>query len=114
MCISTINKAFSNTLPQNKVEFLGDDYYSCRICDNIKELSQENSNTYSFDSYRSSFHAKTYQELLINIIHTRYSYDDENNLINDFLEKGTNENYTNYRNFVSWAKETAKNLKGVS
>lgn len=110
----TINKAFSNTFPQNRIEDLGNNKYSCRICDNIEELSEGSPNAYSFDSYRSVFTAYKYEELLVNIIHTRYSYDDENNLINDFLEKGANENYSKYRQFVSWAKEQSKILKEVN
>lgn len=109
----TINKAFSNTYPENKIEYLGNNQYSCRICDNIVQLSEDQPNTYSFDSYRNVFIAYKYEELLINVIHTRYSYDDENNLINDFLERGENDNYSKYRKFVSWAKEQSKILKEV-
>lgn len=110
----TLTKAFSNSYPQNKIEYLGNNKYSCRICDNIINLSENEPNAYSFDSYRKIFIAAKYEDLLINIIHTRYSYDDENNLINDFLERGENENYTKYRNFVQWAKEQSKKLKEVN
>ena len=99
-----ITKAKSEVLPQNKVERLAPNRYSCRICDNIESID----GGYSFDSYRESFTALTYQELLVNIIHTRYTYDDENNFINDFLTQGMNNKYKVYRDFVSWAKETAK------
>lgn len=108
-----MNKAFSEVYPQNKIESLGNNLYSCRICDNVVELPQGSSTTYSFNSYRDTFEAKNYEELLIKIIHTRYTYDDENNLINDFLERGTNDKYSKYRAFVSWAKETAKKIKEV-
>lgn len=104
----TITKSTSEVRPQNKVERISKGKYSCRICDNIIE----NDDSFSFDSYRSSFCAATYSELLVNIIHTRYSYDDETNLINDFLAEGASEKYTKYRNFVAWAKETAKSLAG--
>ena len=102
----TITKSTSDVRPQNKIERISKGKYSCRICDNIVESD----NSFSFDSYRNSFCAATYSELLINIIHTRYSYDDETNLINDFLAEGANEKYTKYRSFVAWAKEMAKSL----
>ena len=99
-----ITKAKSEVLPQNKVERLAPNRYSCRICDNIESID----GGYSFDSYRESFTALTYQELLVNIIHTRYTYDDENNLINDFIDGGENPKYRAYRNYVSWAKKVAQ------
>lgn len=108
-----ITKSFSNSLPENKIEQLEENKYSCRICENIVKLSDDSPNTYSFDSYRDIFVADRYEDLLTKIIHTRYSTDDETNLINDFLEQGANEKYSKYREFVSWAKSEAKRLKGV-
>ena len=108
-----ISKAFSDNKPINRIELQGENIYNCRICDNVVELSQDGSTTYQFDSYRNIFSAKTYEELLVGIIHTRYSYDDETNLINDYILRGPNEKFQKYRDFVDWAKKTAKELKGV-
>lgn len=96
----------AENIPQDSIEKVGSNKYFCRICDNV-ELTD---NGYDFDSYRGQFLASSYQELLINIIHTRYSYDDETNLINDFLLEGDNPKYKKYRDFVAWAKIKAKSF----
>ena len=80
-----VSKAISQTKPENKVERISTNNFAC-----------------------DSFLASSYSELLIKIIHTRYSYDDENNFINDYLAEGATKKYQVYRNFVDWAKSVAK------
>lgn len=96
--------SFSEKSPKNIVEQLSSCHFSCRACDNI----QEKKDGFFFDSYRKTFTASSYSELLVNLIHTRYTYDDENNLINDFIDGGENSKYRAYRNYVSWAKKVAQ------
>lgn len=99
-----ISTAISNTYPQDSVERLSANRFSCRVCENISKEKDD----YVFTSYRDSFFADSYAELLVNIIHTRYTYDDENNFINDYIAEGMTEKYKAYRDFVTWAKERAK------
>lgn len=106
----TIVQSNSEVKPLNMVEVLGNDWYAVRICDAIEQTDDE----YNFISYRDTFRARSYGELLAGIIHTRYSYDDETNLINDYLERGENDKYTAYREIAAWAKAQAKEIKGVT
>lgn len=102
-----VTKAKSERSPSNLVERVGRNRYGVRICRNVEQLDD---GTFSFDSYRSTFSASTYAELLAQIIHTCYSLDDETNLINDFLAEGGTQKYRTYREFVAWAKAQAKSL----
>ena len=99
-----VSKAISQTKPENKVERISTNNFACRVCDGIIESD----NGFEFTSYRDSFLASSYSQLLIKIIHARYSYDDENNFINDYLAEGATKKYQVYRNFVDWAKSVAK------
>ena len=75
-----ISKATSEIRPQDTIEQLSANRFSCRICADIVKTDDG----FNFTSYRDSFSASSYPELLANIIHTRYTYDDENNFINDY------------------------------
>lgn len=99
-----ISKATSEIRPQDTIEQLSANRFSCRICADIVETDDG----FNFTSYRDSFSASSYPELLVNIIHTRYTYDDENNFINDYITEGMTKKYQDYRNFVAWAKSQAK------
>lgn len=99
-----ISKATSEIRPQNSVEQLSTNRFSCRVCADIIETDEG----FNFTSYRDSFNASSYPELLVNIIHTRYTYDDENNFINDYIAEGMTSKYQGYRDFVAWAKTQAK------
>ena len=99
-----ISKATSEIRPQDTIEQLSANRFSCRICADIVETDDG----FNFTSYRDSFSASSYPELLVNIIHTRYTYDDENNFINDYIAEGMTKKYQDYSNFVAWAKSQAK------
>lgn len=99
-----ISKATSEIRPQDTIEQLSANRFSCRICADIVETDDG----FNFTSYRDSFNASSYPELLVNIIHTRYTYDDENNFINDYIAEGMTKKYKDYRDFVAWAKSQAK------
>lgn len=83
-----ISKATSEIRPQNTIEQLSANRFSCRVCADIIETDDG----FNFTSYRDSFNASSYPELLVNIIHTRYTYDDENNFINDYIAEGMTKN----------------------
>lgn len=99
-----ISKATSEIRPQDTIEQLSANRFSCRVCADIVETDDG----FNFTSYRDSFNASSYPELLVNIIHTRYTYDDENNFINDYIAEGMTPKYQSYRDFVAWAKSQAK------
>lgn len=81
--------------------------------ENINEIVDEQGTCYEYDLYLSTSTAKDYSDLVKDIIHARYPYDEELKLINIGIADSASPPYVAYREYVAFAKmEAAKRYAG--
>lgn len=77
--------------------------------ENVQEITDGQGPCYEYDLYLFASTAKNYSDLVKDIIHTRYPYDEELKLINIGIADSASPPYLAYREYVVFAKmEAAK------
>lgn len=97
------------------------EFFDVRISENINETTKprrkhgadnentvENVTVFEHDLYTSAVIAGSYAEFIAEVIHVRYSADDETALVNKGIEDKTNPEYVEYRKFAEAVKVEAR------
>lgn len=84
------------------------------LCENIIETQNEEGDTlYEYDMTLAKTKSQTRDDLISDLIHLKYSYDQELALINKGLQDVNNVEYVEYRNFVETCKSKANEFWAV-
>lgn len=73
-------------------------------------MAEKTTTFFEYDTYQFTSHAKTYGDLTKDIIHLKYTYDDEMSATNKGINNPTDETYLKYREWVSFAKQEAQSV----
>lgn len=73
-------------------------------------MTETTTTVFEYDTYQLTSKAKTYGDLTKDIIHLKYSYDDEMSSINKGIANATDETYLKYREWVNFAKQEAQSV----
>ena len=75
------------------------------LCENIIETQNEDGDTlYEYDMVMTTTKSQTRDDLIADLIHLKYTYDQEIALLNKGLQDVNNSEYIAYRNYVAECK----------
>lgn len=84
------------------------------LCENIIETQNEEGDIlYEYDMTLAKTKSQTRDDLISDLIHLKYSYDQEIALLNKGLQDLNNIEYIAYRNYVTLCKEQATIYMGA-
>lgn len=84
--------------------------FEIMACQDITESQGESGPVYTYTMYLSAEPATDYNSMVQAIMHTRYSYDDEMGIINDYLAGGSSAEYSQYTQYRAAAKTEAAKI----
>lgn len=75
------------------------------LCENITETQNEDGDIiYEYDMSMKTVQSQTRDDLIADLVHLKYTYDQEITLLNKGLQDVNNIEYIAYRNYVSECK----------